>query len=175
MAALTRHYFGRIDEILDTIFVMAISSEERRQRDRDRKRQRYAEDPEYRQKKQAANRAYAANNRSYDPKAAAEHHQRRHESDPEYRARRRAASLAWKRRHVAAINALITAAKATACTDCGVQYPAAAMDLDHVRGEKKFGLAKAARSNRSLDEVRAEIAKCDVRCAVCHRLRHAAP
>jgi hypothetical protein len=46
------------------------------------------------------------------------------------------------------------------------------MDLDHVRGEKAFGLSKHRERYSTFAEMEAEIAKCEVRCPNCHRLRH---
>jgi hypothetical protein len=56
------------------------------------------------------------------------------------------------------------------CADCGVQYPPCVMDFDHVpeRGPKLFHLGQP---ERNLKEVRAELAKCDLVCANCHRIR----
>jgi len=70
---------------------------------------------------------------------------------------------------------MLAQAKDRACADCGVQYPAVVMDFDHVRGQKRFNLSKAVQSPFSLtfEEIRAEIAKCDVVCANCHRIRTA--
>ena len=47
------------------------------------------------------------------------------------------------------------------------------MDLDHVRGPKEFKVSEAVQKAYviSVESVRAEIAKCDVVCANCHRLR----
>lgn len=48
------------------------------------------------------------------------------------------------------------------------------MDLDHVRGDKQLSLSQWAigRISATDDDVTAELAKCDVRCACCHRIRH---
>ena len=64
---------------------------------------------------------------------------------------------------------IITAAKDKPCTDCGVKYPYYVMDLDHVRGKKhkNLGQMMQASEKRVLDE----IAKCDVVCSNCHRIR----
>lgn len=63
------------------------------------------------------------------------------------------------------------AARETPCVDCGVQLPAEVMELDHVRGVKSFSLGGRVRSyDPAL--VEAEVAKCDVRCPNCHRMRH---
>lgn len=43
------------------------------------------------------------------------------------------------------------------------------MDFDHVRGEKAFSIA--VRYVHSLDKLFAEIEKCDIVCANCHRIR----
>lgn len=67
------------------------------------------------------------------------------------------------------VNELIRQAKAVPCADCGRRYPSDAMDFDHVRGTK---LVDAAGMRRlGLRGVKAEIAKCDVVCVNCHRLR----
>ena len=60
-------------------------------------------------------------------------------------------------------------AKAVPCVDCGGTFPPECMDFDHVRGEKLFGLAQG--SGKAIESVLAEIAKCDVICANCHRTR----
>lgn len=55
------------------------------------------------------------------------------------------------------------------CYDCGGTFPPEAMDFDHVRGEKAFGVSVGA--GKGWDEVRKEIDKCDLVCACCHRVR----
>lgn len=70
--------------------------------------------------------------------------------------------------------ALVVEAKSRPCMDCGQSYPYYVMDLDHRPGSGKvLNLAAMAsgRSRYSLDDIRAEIAKCDVVCANCHRVR----
>ena len=64
---------------------------------------------------------------------------------------------------------VVNAAKEVPCMDCGVQYPLCATDFDHVRGEKLFDLGNAR--GRAIQKVKDEIAKCDVVCANCHRIR----
>jgi len=53
------------------------------------------------------------------------------------------------------------------CKDCGYKHPAA-RDFDHVKGTKCFAISKV---KRSLTALKAEIAKCVVRCANCHRIK----
>lgn len=54
------------------------------------------------------------------------------------------------------------------CADCGVQYPPYVMDFDHV-GEKSLKISESFQtsSTRLLNE----IAKCELVCANCHRIR----
>ena len=56
------------------------------------------------------------------------------------------------------------------CLDCGSQYPPCAMDFDHVRGKKRFNLSEEA-ANHSLAVLLEETLKCEIICAVCHRIR----
>ena len=67
----------------------------------------------------------------------------------------------------------IQEAKNVPCADCGRRYPHYVMDFDHRPGEKKsFNLSIAAGQTRlSWEKIAAEIAKCDVVCANCHRER----
>lgn len=66
--------------------------------------------------------------------------------------------------------AQVREAKNKPCADCGVKYHHYVMDLDHVRGQKSFPLAKVNRTI-SAKVIAAEIAKCEVVCANCHRER----
>ena len=65
----------------------------------------------------------------------------------------------------------VTEIKSKPCTDCGNSFPACCMDFDHVRGEKKMNVASMAWSTLSLATIQAEIDKCDLVCANCHRIR----
>ena len=64
----------------------------------------------------------------------------------------------------------IRRAKDQPCADCGRSYPYYVMDFDHVRGTKRFNLSTGAQ-RFSFENILAEIAKCDVVCANCHRSR----
>lgn len=59
---------------------------------------------------------------------------------------------------------------ARGCADCGYAIHHAALDFDHVRRKKLFtiGTIGAYRSRQALE---AEVEKCDVVCANCHRIR----
>lgn len=53
--------------------------------------------------------------------------------------------------------------------DCGGHSPPEAMDFDHIRGEKLKSVSLML--NHSLDAILEEIAKCELVCANCHRVR----
>lgn len=58
------------------------------------------------------------------------------------------------------------------CADCGFNSHPAALDFDHRPGEvKDFNISNKTDYDRDL--VLAEIAKCDVVCSNCHRIRTA--
>ncbi len=62
-------------------------------------------------------------------------------------------------------------AKSRPCADCGQSFPSQAMDFDHVRGEKFNDVGSMVSQGRSRAQIEAEIAKCEVVCANCHRIR----
>lgn len=104
-------------------------------------------------------------------------------TDPEFRERQRARARRGIRLRRARIREILRAAKDQPCIDCGVRLPAECMDLDHVRGDKKFNPSRATRGRAidgpageinyvSIEMLHEEIAKCEVRCPNCHRLRH---
>lgn len=65
---------------------------------------------------------------------------------------------------------IVRQAKNVPCADCGQSYPSYVMDFDHRDpSTKMFELAKAKLYGEA--RIRAEIAKCDVVCANCHRAR----
>lgn len=76
------------------------------------------------------------------------------------------------RRRTAAACALVRARLiAEACVDCG-EDEIAVLEFDHVR-DKRGGLARMAHEGAELEEIEAELAKCEVVCASCHRRRTA--
>lgn len=71
------------------------------------------------------------------------------------------------------LEAIYAEAKDQPCLDCGQKFHVSAMDFDHRPEEIKFravsALAKSWRT--SLKNLLAEIAKCDLVCSNCHRVR----
>lgn len=60
------------------------------------------------------------------------------------------------------------------CKDCGRYFDPVCMDFDHLPGHEKVAtVSHLVAASRSLSKMRimAEIAKCDLVCACCHRIR----
>jgi hypothetical protein len=62
-------------------------------------------------------------------------------------------------------------AKKKPCTDCGTCYPPYVLDFDHVRGVKVAGLSQLRSARGAWSKLVAEIEKCELVCANCHRIR----
>ena len=61
--------------------------------------------------------------------------------------------------------------KSQPCADCSVSYPTYVMDFDHVKGTKVSDITTMIRKQRTMEVLLAEIVKCEVVCANCHRER----
>jgi hypothetical protein len=83
---------------------------------------------------------------------------------------RQLARTQWRARY-SLINAYIDSLRAGGCVDCGNRN-LAVLDFDHVRGPKKTDMAGL--HGASFTAIDAEVAKCEVRCANCHRIVTAA-
>lgn len=60
--------------------------------------------------------------------------------------------------------------KSQPCTDCGNTFPTVCMDFDHKEGEtKSFNLSRARW--KRWEEIEEELAKCELVCSNCHRVR----
>lgn len=73
------------------------------------------------------------------------------------------------RKRYADFRAIIQEAKNCPCMDCGGRFHFAAMDFDH-RGDK-IRPVSSLKDFSSEEKLREEIAKCDVVCSNCHRVR----
>lgn len=62
---------------------------------------------------------------------------------------------------------------ATGCVDCGLKDPAhpEIYDLDHIPGVQKLGNIATFLTKGTVEDMLAEVAKCQVVCANCHRIR----
>lgn len=78
----------------------------------------------------------------------------------------------WRAKWIPLKMAVVAKAKDVPCADCGGRFPTVCMDFDHLPGFKKLaGVANLTYSLASMDRLLAEIEKCEVVCANCHRLR----
>jgi hypothetical protein len=72
----------------------------------------------------------------------------------------------WRREIRVALDAF---KRGKPCSDCGGVFDPVCMDFDHRPGERKrFAVGRA---DKKWETTLAEIAKCDLVCANCHRLR----
>lgn len=60
----------------------------------------------------------------------------------------------------------------TPCTDCKIQYPSYVTDFDHIeaKGAKINTISKLI-NHGSFKRIEEELAKCELVCANCHRIR----
>lgn len=63
--------------------------------------------------------------------------------------------------------------KSRPCMDCGGTFPPIVMDFDHRDGMTKMGNISNLIKRWSWERLLAEVAKCDLICANCHRIRTA--
>jgi len=56
------------------------------------------------------------------------------------------------------------------CIDCGESNPVV-LEFDHVSGEKRGNISDMSRQSYSIETIKDEIRKCELRCANCHRLK----
>jgi hypothetical protein len=69
------------------------------------------------------------------------------------------------------LTAWINEFKRRPCADCGGDFPPYLMDFDHVTGNKLDNICGMRNRTVSRDAILAEIEKCEVVCATCHRAR----
>ena len=88
-----------------------------------------------------------------------------------YAGRRKEVQLkSEKKRRAAAVESIKAYKLRKGCCLCGYKKCASALEFHHVDGDKKFELSKHRNFNKS---TMAEIEKCAVLCANCHREVHA--
>lgn len=91
---------------------------------------------------------------------------------PEGRERFNSATRRWATGLRARQREVIQVAKDVPCTDCGQRFPPFVMDFDHRDpSTKSFNVGAALGLMKSVEAILVEIAKCDVVCANCHRIR----
>jgi len=58
------------------------------------------------------------------------------------------------------------------CDHCGYNASPIPLDAHHYNGDKDFEIGKAIRDRKPLELILAELAKCQILCANCHRIEH---
>jgi len=58
----------------------------------------------------------------------------------------------------------------SSCVDCGESNPLV-LDFDHINGDKLKGVSQLMGEGYSLETIKDEITKCEIRCANCHRIK----
>ena len=75
-------------------------------------------------------------------------------------------------KYYAALRKLVDEASDVPCMDCGNRYPAYVMDFDHRDpATKRFKISNGVGQRYGVQTMLDEMAKCDVVCANCHRVR----
>ncbi len=99
----------------------------------------------------------------------------RREYNREWYARNRRQHIANVRRnsarYIARNTALVAKIKDRPCADCGERFPPEVMEFDHVTDDKAYDVSYLMRSGAAEETILAEIAKCELVCANCHRIR----
>jgi hypothetical protein len=58
------------------------------------------------------------------------------------------------------------------CVDCG-ESRIQVLDFDHIKDNKQYNISYMTKSGFTIGKIKIEIAKCEVRCANCHRMKTA--
>lgn len=75
-----------------------------------------------------------------------------------------------RRQEVLRLREVVRDLKRQPCTDCGGRFPPCVMDFDHVRGTKVRSIGRLVAYGHEAG-LRAELEKCELVCANCHRVR----
>ena len=71
--------------------------------------------------------------------------------------------------YTAKARTLVKEALSSGCVDCQ-NKDIRVLDFDHVRGDKVSGVMLMIRKGQTLEKIKSEISKCDVRCRNCHAI-----
>jgi hypothetical protein len=83
----------------------------------------------------------------------------------------KAAVSRTKPSRIAALRALMVELKSAPCRDCGTCFPPEVMDFDHVTGKKHRNISEMVCRGIAVETLMEEVAKCELVCSNCHRLR----
>jgi hypothetical protein len=77
----------------------------------------------------------------------------------------------WRKERVAILRTnLVEYLKERSCVDCGIS-DIRILEFDHVRDTKILGVAEMINRGNTWEKVLTEIAKCEIRCCNCHRIK----
>jgi predicted HNH restriction endonuclease len=96
----------------------------------------------------------------------------RYQNDDAFRERHKRMVKQTRERQREAAREVVARAKSYGCSVCTETEPAC-LDFHHVSGSKEFSLGDVMRGRYSVARIAAELAKCIVVCANCHRKIHA--
>lgn len=94
-------------------------------------------------------------------------HAKRYSSNPRMKEQYRLT----RARNAQTLRSVVLEALSVGCADCGIDNPVV-LDFDHLR-DKSFTISQAVRMGVGVKRLREEIAKCEVVCSNCHRIRTA--
>lgn len=80
-------------------------------------------------------------------------------------------SKKMRHEHTSELEAIQTFKEHMGCSDCMYDYPHYVLEFDHLPGFKKFGQVSHILKKYGPDKAWEEIAKCDVVCSNCHKIR----
>ncbi len=100
-----------------------------------------------------------------DQKAAQKRYYERNKS------RLRTGLFARKQAHIQAMKDLVNTIKTGPCTDCGQTFHPHVMDFDHINDDKTDNISSLVTHGDSEYKIMQEIAKCELVCCNCHRMR----
>lgn len=101
----------------------------------------------------------------------ARYQRERYANDPEFRERTLGYIAKYRPKRKEQMRQLLVEAKASGCVRCDEKDPAV-LDFHHVE-PRSFYLTPATCAQKGVETVKAELAKCIVLCANCHRREHA--
>jgi hypothetical protein len=91
-----------------------------------------------------------------------------------YRKRRYLEDGAWRDKSPksSALKAWLVELKSEPCADCGNRFDTCCMDFDHRKGTvKSYNIGSMFAHHYSRELIESELAKCDLVCSNCHRVR----
>ena len=80
-------------------------------------------------------------------------------------------SSKFRKEHASELDAVQIFKERNGCSDCLKDYPHYVLEFDHLPGFKKFGQVSHILKKYGPDKAWEEIAKCDVVCSNCHKIR----